>query len=273
MQEEGVMMAGKNAMEIFLLLDKSNCRECGEKTCLAFAGAVFRGTRRIRECPRLGAATIERLGVNQDNQPRRENELDEYVAKMQEELVQLDFHATARRIGVKMSGDTLQVPLLGKLFGVRKDGSFTTDLHLIPWVVVPLLEYILNCKGMPLSGEWISFREIPGGREKYALFKKRGEDVLLELADRYTDFFDDIIHMFEGRAVEKQFEADVSVVLAPLPLVPVMICYWKPDEGMASSLNIFFDRSVGPNIGVDAAFSLGTGFAHMLSKLAAHHGF
>ncbi|MBW1753989.1 MAG: Fe-S cluster protein, partial [Deltaproteobacteria bacterium] len=31
----------KNAMEIFRHLDKSNCRECREKTCLAFAGAVF----------------------------------------------------------------------------------------------------------------------------------------------------------------------------------------------------------------------------------------
>jgi len=31
----------KNAMEIFKLLEKSNCRECNEKTCLAFAGAVF----------------------------------------------------------------------------------------------------------------------------------------------------------------------------------------------------------------------------------------
>ena len=35
----------KNAMEIFQLLDKSNCRECGETTCLAFAGAVFTGRK------------------------------------------------------------------------------------------------------------------------------------------------------------------------------------------------------------------------------------
>ena len=47
------MPAPKNAMEIFKLLDKSNCRECGEKTCLAFAGAVYRGQKKIDECPRL----------------------------------------------------------------------------------------------------------------------------------------------------------------------------------------------------------------------------
>jgi CO dehydrogenase/acetyl-CoA synthase gamma subunit (corrinoid Fe-S protein) len=51
------MPSPKNAMEIFQLLDKSNCRECGEKTCLAFAGAVFTGARRLDQCPKLDRET------------------------------------------------------------------------------------------------------------------------------------------------------------------------------------------------------------------------
>ncbi len=47
------MVAAKNAMEVFSVLDKSNCRKCGEKTCLAFAGAVYMGKRRIEECPNV----------------------------------------------------------------------------------------------------------------------------------------------------------------------------------------------------------------------------
>ena len=265
-------MVGTNAMEIFLHLEKSNCRECGEKTCLAFAGAVFRGARRIEECPRLSAAAIEKYGAASKG-PGREDELAEYIARMKGKVAELDFSAAAERTGAKLDGDTLRIPVLGKLFGIRRDGSFVTDLHVIPWVVVPVLEYLVGCRGVPVAGEWISFREIPGGREKYALFQKRGEEVLRDLADRYTDFFDDIIHMFDGRSVEKQFEADVSVILTPLPLAPMMICYWKPDEGMASTLNIFFDRSAGANIGVDSAFSLGTGIAQMLGRIATHHGF
>jgi len=272
-EQRRVAVVGVNAMEIYLHLERSNCRECGEKTCLAFAGAVFRGTRRIGECPRLDNAALEKFAAGKENRQDPATELAEYIAEMKEKVVRLDFATTAGLIGAKMSGEILQVPVLGKLFGIRGDGTFVTDLHLIPWVVVPLLEYVVNCPGASVAGEWISFRELPGGREKYALFKKRGEDVLRELADRYTDFFDDIIHMFDGRAVEQQFEADVSVVLFPLPRVPMMICYWKPDEGMNSSLNIFFDKSVGATIGVDSAFSLGTGIAQMLSKLATHHAF
>ena len=39
----------KTAMDVFKLLEKSNCRECNEATCLAFAGAVFQGRHLFRQ--------------------------------------------------------------------------------------------------------------------------------------------------------------------------------------------------------------------------------
>ena len=267
------MVAAKNAMEIFSLLDKSNCRKCGEKTCLAFAGAVYMGNRKIQECPNLGSADISKFSKETDVQNSPEDNQDEYISALIHEVMNLDFKVVAERICAEQNGDVLNVTMLGKKFGIHKDGSFSTDLHIISWVVVPLLDYVLKCKGVPVSGDWISFREIVGGKEKYALFKKRGEDILKQLADKYTDFFDDIVHMFNGQKVEKRFESDVSVVLYPLPLVPIMICYWKPEDGLGSSLNVFFDKTVDDNLGVDSAFSLGTGIAQMFEKLAEHHGF
>ncbi|GAB6191850.1 DUF3786 domain-containing protein [Desulfocastanea catecholica] len=267
------MGVGKNAMEIFSVLDKSNCRECGEKTCLAFAGAVYLGKRRIEECPHLGREDIAKVLKETGQADRREDSQDEYIAEMLQEVVNLDFRHVAERIGARVNGDVLIVPILGKNFGIHRNGTFVTDIHINPWVVSPLLDYVLKCKGVPVTGEWISFREIGGGKEKYALFKKRGEDVLKQLGDKYPDFFNDIVHMFSGKSVEERFESDVSVVLHPFPLVPIMICYWKPEEGLASSLNVFFDKSVDDNLGIDAAFFLGTGMAKMFEKLAEHHGF
>lgn len=266
-------MGAKNAMEIFTILDKSNCKKCGEKTCLAFAGAVFLGNRKIEDCPKLNNKQISSFKTAENDQRTSEDLLNEHILKQTKKIVSLDFEGVAKRIGVKVHSGVLTVPILGKNFGIRGDGSFQTDLHVIPWVVSPLLDYVLQCKGLPVSGEWISFREMKGGKEKYALFKKRGEDVLLQLADKYTDFFNDIVYMFNGKTVEKRFEADVSVVLYPFPLVPIMICYWKPEDGLVSSLNLFYDKTVDENLGIDAAFSLGTGLAQMFEKLAEHHGF
>ena len=267
------MAVAKNAMEIFKILEKSNCRQCGEKTCLAFAGAVFCGHRRIDECPRLSSEALAQFVPGDKDSQSQENDLEAYIVDLKNQVKKLDYKEAAVRIGAQVQEDVLQVKMLGKPFCIKKDGTFSTDLHINSWVVIPLLFYVLQCKGRMVSGQWVSYRELPGGREKYALFKKRGEDVLQQLADRYTDFFDDILHMFDGRMEAKHFDADVSVVLHPLPLVPMMICYWKPSEGMASSLNIFFDKCVGDNIGADLAFSLGTGIVQMLEKLATHHGF
>ena len=62
------MVVAKNAMEVFSVLDKSNCRKCGEKTCLAFAGAVYMGNRRIQECPNLSSADISKFSKETDVQ-------------------------------------------------------------------------------------------------------------------------------------------------------------------------------------------------------------
>jgi hypothetical protein len=93
------------------------------------------------------------------------------------------------------------------------------------------------------------------------------------LADTLPDFFDDIVHMFSGKQVAEEFESDVSVVLHPLPKVPLMICYWKPEGGLASSLNLFFDKTAEENLDIGSVFSLGAGLNQMFSKLAQRHGF
>jgi len=94
-----------------------------------------------------------------------------------------------------------------------------------------------------------------------------------QVADAYPHLFDDLVHIFSGRKVAEQFEADISVVLLPLPRVPLMICYWMPEEGLASSLNLYFDQTADENLDIGSLFSLGAVLAQMFAKLALRHGF
>ena len=41
------------AIEIFKLLPKTNCRKCGQLTCMAFASALAKGEVDIDDCPEL----------------------------------------------------------------------------------------------------------------------------------------------------------------------------------------------------------------------------
>ena len=263
----------KNAMEIFKLLDKSNCRECGQKTCLAFAGAVFMGQKKIGRCPKLDRETIARYSGQTGERHTVEQDRDETMRKLQSKVAGLDLADAAKRIGADFSGDNLTLKVLGKNFSVDTRGNLHADIHINPWVVIPVFSYVLYGKGRAASGNWASFRELKDGKERYSLFQKRCEEPMKKVADTYTELFDDLVHIFSGKQVEKQFESDISVVLHPLPRVPLMICYWRPEDGLESSLNLFFDKSADDNLDIGSVFSLGAGLAQMFEKLALRHGF
>ena len=260
-------------MQIFQILDKSNCRECGEKTCLAFAGAVFTGQRKIDACPKLDHGIIERFSDENASQHSIEQNRNEHFNLLKSKIAEIDLAEAAARVGAEFFDDRLTLKVLGKDFGVDTKGRFYTDIHIHPWVAGPFLNYILHGKGLAVTGNWVSFRELQGGKEMFALFQKRCEEAMKRVADIYTDLFDDMVHIFSGRQAPKQFASDISVVLHPLPRLPIMVCYWLPEEGLASSLNLFFDETADKNLHINSIFTLGTGLAQMFAKLALRHGY
>ena len=265
-------MAVRNAMEIFSLLNKSNCRECGEKTCLAFAGAVFTGRSTIERCPHLSPEDKVRLMGDSPEKRSGQDGDDATLAELLDRQKDMDLDDAARRCGGRVVGDRVVVKVLGKDFGVDRQGRFFSDIHINAWVSVPFLVAMHHGKGREPVGRWISYREVDGGRERYGLFRQRCEEDLRKIADSWPDLFKDMVETFQGREVESRFQADISVVLRPLPLVPVMICYWRPDEGLESTLNIYFDETVNDNLGNDGIYSLTAGLATMFGKLALRHG-
>jgi hypothetical protein len=263
----------KNAFEIFHYLDKSNCRECGEKTCLAFAGAVFLGQKKIRDCPRITTEAIQRFAGESDKGDSQAGNPEDRLAELRSQITQIDLSKAAERVAAAFSGGRLTLKVLGKGFSVDTKGNLTSEIHINPWVAVPFLSHILTGQGLAPTGNWVPYRELKGGRDGYPLFQKRCEEPMKRVADLYTQLFDDMVHVFGGKKVDKQFESDISVVLYPLPRVPVMICYWLPEDGMDSSLHVFFDETADQNLDIGSIFSLGAGLAQMFTKIALRHGF
>lgn len=266
------MAKPRTAVDILKLLNKSNCQDCGEKTCLAFAAAVLQGRRQLSECPHLGPEILARC-TDDDPPPPNDNGAENRLAELRSRMAGLDLAEAARRTGGQLLNGRLTLKILGKNFSVDADGKLYADIHINHWVAVPFLNYVLDGEGKTPTGVWLPFRELPGGRERAPLFEKRCEEPMKQLADTLPDFFDDIVHMFSGRQVDPLFESDISVVLDPLPRVPLMICYWRAEEGMSSSLNLFFDETAVTNLNIGSVYTLGAGLAQMFSKLALRHGF
>ena len=262
----------KSVMDIFKLLEKTNCRQCDEKTCLAFASAVFKGARPLADCPRVPAEIASLHGGRPAERSVQELEIEQQMAELREKVTRIDFASAAARIAADYDGRRLVLKIMGKDFAVDADGKIQTDIHVNPWVTIPILNYILHCQGAPLTGKWVPLRELPGGKDWYRLFGQRCEKPLKKVADSYPDLFADLVEVFSGEPVENHYQSDVALVLRPLPLVPLLICYWRPDEGLESDLNLFFDANAEVNLGIGGIYALGAGITRMFEKMALTHG-
>ena len=260
-------------MEILKLLDKSNCKKCKEATCLAFAAAVFRGDRQLDECPKLAPEVIERFGGKTGaKRAASEQDMNEAVKRLQKKITTIDLSAAARRLEADFSNDKLTIKVCGKNFSVDSKGNLSSEIHVHPWISVPVLNYVLYGAGKPVTGNWVTFRELKNGKTWDNFFRQRCEKPLKRVADTYTNLFEDMLEIFNGKQVENHYASDISLVLHPLPKLPILICYWKPEEELDSDLNIFFDSTAEDNLRIESIFTLGTGLARMFEKIALTHG-
>jgi len=260
-----------NPMEILKLLDKSNCRKCNEATCLAFAAKVARGQRVLNECPGIEEDVIQRFGDEPWDRKTSGGEEEEVLNQLKGRLRTIDLSSAAKRLDATFKDDKLTLKVCGRNFSVDSAGNFYSEIHIHTWLTIPVFNYVLEGEGVEPSGQWLPLRELKGGKDWGRFFEHRCEKPMKRVADTYPDFFADMLQIFAGKQVERHFDSDISLVLNPLPKVPILLCYWRPEDGLESDMHLFFDINVEENLNIDSIYLLTTGLVIMFEKIALKH--
>lgn len=260
-----------NTVDILKILDKSNCGKCNMPTCLAFAAAVARGQKILNDCPGIRKDDIDQFGGGPQERKPSDVEMEKTWKRLMDRFLQLDLASAAERLGASFKNDRLTLTVLGKPFSVDSKGKFYSDIHIHHWLTSPVLHYVIDGKGVEPSGKWVPFRELKGSKDWLLFYEHRCEKPMKKIADTYPDFFADMLDIFSGTQVERHYDSDISLVLYPLPKLPILICYWKPEDGMASDFHIFFDENAEENLNIDSIYSLMTGMLIMFGKIAQRH--
>ncbi|MDZ7641306.1 MAG: DUF3786 domain-containing protein [Desulfurivibrio sp.] len=260
------MTIANNPYQLYKLLPGDNCRQCYLPSCMAFAAAVIRGEKAPSACPRLEREVLERL--EGELIPRRSlaDEQQERIEELRGEIAVLDFAALAPRLGGRLVGDKLVFCCLGKDFTVDRQGRLSSECHVNPWLQLPLLRYLLVCRGELPGDEWVPLAALAGGAAAAPLFGKRCEEPLRALADKHGEDFFESLALF-GHQEEEAAEGERVFTFRPLPLVPFRLAYQPPEEGLDSSLRLTFERSAEQNAVPEMLYFLGAGFAAMLGKI------
>lgn len=268
-----------NALEILKQLPRTNCRECRLPTCLAFAAQVAQGLRAPEDCPYLdGAAQVLARDLAREGALPESLEgeaLDALTARVRA----VDFARVADLVGARLRGGDLVFHCLGREFALDPRGRMRSQCHVNLWVLIPLLDTLVHADDALRAGregalrrptgEWIKYDQLRDSVSRSDYFTHRTEQALLELAAPDPDLFADLLSIFGGRAEDHGFGADCSIVLRPLPRVPLLLCYWRPDPPFDAKVGLYFDRSLDHHLSIESVTILGIGLVEMWKRVAA----
>jgi hypothetical protein len=116
-----------------------------------------------------------------------------------------------------------------------------------------MVHYLLTAKEIPISKEWISEKDIPGGVTffrgpheipAYLIEKRFGDDL---------DGFCDTCGQLGGIPLDM---ADRAYSFRIAPRIPVAILLWKGDDEFPAESKMLLDRSIVEHLALDIVFSL-----------------
>ncbi|MGV1099196.1 DUF3786 domain-containing protein [Thiovibrio sp. JS02] len=237
--------------EILKKTPKTNCGQCGQPTCLAFAAAVAKSGEDLSKCP-----YVDREGIAIDTvkgpvldalAEQRDLELIEHLKS---KISHLDLNAIAARLGASLreDDDSLlsfrylgQEVLLGKE-NLLLDNTPPSDHR----DQILLYNYVHSQGGAKPSLDWIGLESLPNSISKVKTLATYCENRLAGLfAQTLPDRIRAACQGLDGEE-EHGAPATLAFVIPVLPRIPQYLLFWaeEPEDGFAAKVKILFDRQV-----------------------------
>jgi len=144
-------------------------------------------------------------------------------------------------------------------------GIGTRDDELpLPFQAV-LTYYFHTSDGASLTGQWISFAELPDGRIYDPAFQGYSGNELAKTFALDVDAFKSACERSGGAAA---LSGDAAYVFYALPHLPLLANYWCGDEDFPSSCKILFDSSASHYLPTDVCAILGSMLTRKIIKNA-----
>jgi hypothetical protein len=194
------------------------------------------------------------------------------------ELKESDRHRLAAAVGAEWSShedgrEELRLSFLGTSYTVQI--AETVDvLREGEKGEVPLPEkilichYLLRASGEPVSGELITFRQVPDGQFYFDAFQRRSRDPLLATFGKDHDLFRKCAAVLGGQPVDN---GDTGMVFQVLPGIPVHLILWRGDEEFPPEASILFDSSIQRRLSAEDIAVLSGMLVYRLMGLARSH--
>lgn len=248
------------------VLPKTNCRECGFLTCLAFAGMVVSEKHPLKGCPYISQDVLDWAEKELEEQYRQGKWLKKDMAA---EALQLakdniatgDLKIIAERTGGEIQGDTLVLPYLnGHLYidpkGIKDDQGKELSRNEQTFVYIHMAMMIKDQAAKP-TGNLKSFKEFPNTVSKTVSMRDRVEEPLKMAFSGHLIELERACLQSGGTDVKGVYESpDIAFSFQVFPSVAVTLLFWEKSEGFDADVKLLFDEKVTAHLDIEAIMFL-----------------
>lgn len=250
------------------ILPKTNCRECGELTCLAFAAKVVSENIPLSKCPHVSEDVINRYQKELDVQyskgvfAKRDPAKDALIW-VRERAASMNIEDLPDRIGgelVEFNGKkALKIPYFNSYVYVTDTLIFSDSGELDHYEQVFLYNHIAQGGRRNPTGRLIPFHELPNTVSK---IKSLDKHIKKPLQQRFEGKVEDLRKRaldIGAEDVSNEYSTcDLALLFRPLPKIPILFLFWDKEEedNMPAQVNILFDETIIDHLDIESILFL-----------------
>ena len=251
------------------ILPKTNCRECGHPTCLAFASMVVSEKLPIQNCPYLSRETVEKCMKELEAQYAQGKWLKKDMAQ--------DAHDWAKERAASMKLEDLPGRIGGELVEAdqtvclklpyftdhvlisENDITKLSGAHTSRYEKVFIYNHMAQGGSIFPTGNWKGLVEFPNTVSK---MKSMIDHIEMPMCNMFKGNVPKLMEnalQIGGKNVTRTYEAaDAAFLFQPLPKVPVMVVFWDEvkEENLDPTIKFLFDETITEHLDIESIMFL-----------------
>jgi hypothetical protein len=263
------------------VLPKTNCRECGFPTCLAFASMVVSEKLPLEKCPHLSPETVASCRTELQAQYAagkwtRRDMAQDALAWAQQRSASMNIKDLPERIGGRLvdreGRPALELPYFNDVILITADSVTRPDgTPLTRYEQVFILNHMAQGGRAEPTGKWKGLVEIPNTISKIKSMKNHVEEPLKEAFTGKVDRLLAAAAALGGRDMTGEVgSADAAVYFQALPRVPLLLMFWdaEPEDGFEPEARLLFDETITGHLDIESIMFLSERLRQMLCDAA-----
>jgi hypothetical protein len=263
-------------VDLYKATPRTNCRQCGFPSCLAFSVNVIVDRGDLALCPHISEAVRSQLGERISEQQARgiylRREKSDIADDIARDLANLDFPAAALGMGARLvineGEESIQIPLLDRSYTVDRRGQVSVAGEApSAYERILLYNYMLRRGGPPPTGPWVTVESLPGALTKGPELEEACEAKISSACARFGDEALAKASLATGGIPEDdKGNADRAFRFDGFPRVPLLLLFWQGDVDFPSRVKLLMDETVGQHLDADSLIVLAGLLADMIVR-------